>query len=382
MGKEDRGTTSRDRVLTAVARKEPDRVPIDLNGTIVTSLTLQAYENLRAHLGLPPDDQPVISNPHMRTVRVKSDLLELYRIDTRSLSIHAPDIDTQRYLPDGDYYDEFGHRWHFAGHYEQVREHPLKGKEIGALESTPWPDVDDPGRYRGLRGEAERLRTEGKAVIFDIPGLGPFEGACFLREHGDFCTDLYTDPVFAERLLDKVTDTMIAFWERILDQVGDLVDIVAQGDDVGMQTGPFMSVEMYRQFIKPRKRRLFDAIRAKTNAKIFYHSCGGVRPYIPDFIEEGIDILNPVQRSAGGMEIESLKNDFGRELCLWGGAIDVQSQLPFLTPAEIRDEVARSFDILKRNGGFVCFPSHNIQPDVSPDRIDAFFRAALESAAY
>lgn len=374
--------TSRERILTAINRKQPDRVPIDLNGTIVTSLTQNAYEGLREYLGLSADPDPEVSDAHMRTVRAQDDLLDIYGVDTRSMAMNPPDVDRNIYLENGDYYDAFGIRWRYSGFYEQVNEHPFKGKDMGALNTNTWPDVSDPGYYRGLRAQARGLRDTGKAVIFDIPGLGPFEGACFLREHGDFCVDLYADPLFAEALLDKVTDTMIAFWERILNEVGDLIDVVAQGDDVGMQTGPFMSVEMYRKFIKPRKKRLFDAIHAKTDAKIFYHSCGGVRPYIPDFIEEGIDILNPIQRSAAGMEIEGLKADFGREICLWGGAIDVQSQLPFLNPDEIQDEVARSFDILKKDGGFVCFPSHNIQPDVSPERIDAFFRAAMENAAY
>lgn len=374
--------TSRQRVMAAINHQEPDRVPVDLNGTIVTSLTRVAYENLRAHLGLAPDPAPEISHGPMDTVRAADDLLERYGADTRAVALRSPARSKERRMPDGTYYDEYGHRWKRASYYWDVIEHPLAGKSIGDLASALWPDEADEGRYAGLAEEAARLAAGDKAVVFDIPGLGPFEGACFLRGHGDFCADLYEDPRFAEALLDKVTDSCIRFWDEILSRVGPYVDVVAQGDDVGMQNAPFMSVDMYRRFVKPRKKRLFDFIKTKTRAKIFYHSCGSVYDYIPEFIDEGIDILNPIQRSAAKMDIAVLKRDFGSALCFWGGGIDVQSQLPYLTPSKIRDEVHRTIDILAPGGGFVFFPSHNIQPDVSPDRIDALFQAVGEAGGY
>ena len=149
-----------------------------------------------------------------------------------------------------------------------------------------------------------------------------------------------------------------------------------------MQTSSWMSVDMYVKFIKPRKKRIFDAIKKKSDAKIFYHSCGAVAPYIPHFIEEGIDILNPVQRSAAGMEISGLKNDFGDAVCFWGGGIDVQQELPFFSPSKIRDEIHRTLDIMMPGGGFVFFPSHNIQADVPPENIDAMYKAVKEYGSY
>jgi uroporphyrinogen decarboxylase len=139
---------------------------------------------------------------------------------------------------------------------------------------------------------------------------------------------------------------------------------------------------MYRKFVKPRHKRLFDFIHSKTDAKIFYHSCGSVYDLIPDFIEEGVDILNPVQRSAAKMDITRLKKEFGSEICFWGGGIDVQQQLPFLTPDEIEDEVKHTLDILGPGGGFVFFPSHNIQADVTPERIDRMYRTVLQCRDY
>jgi uroporphyrinogen decarboxylase len=189
--------------------------------------------------------------------------------------------------------------------------------------------------------------------------------------------DLYLDPKFAEALLDKMTETAIAFWDIFLSEVGDYVQVCANGDDVAMQSGPFVSPAMYRRFIKPCHKRIFDFIHSKTNAKVFYHSCGSVFDLIPDFIEEGVDALNPVQRSAAQMDIDRLKREYGKDICFWGGGIDIQRQLPVLTPAQIEEEVKRTIDVMAPGGGFVFFATHNIQPDVTPDRIDALFNAVL-----
>ena len=219
-------------------------------------------------------------------------------------------------------------------------------------------------------------------IVADIPGLGPFEGGCFLRGHANFCMDFYTNPSYAEAVMDKVTDSMIRFWGHILDEIGDYIQIAAQGDDVGMQQNTYISPEMYRKYVKPRKTRLFDFIKSKTDAKIFYHSCGSVYDLVPDFIEEGVDILNPVQRSAAKMDIRKLKSEFGKDISFWGGGIDVQQQLPFFSPDEIEEVVKETLDIMAPGGGFIFFPSHNIQADVSPDRIDRMYRTVLDNRKY
>ena len=374
---------SRERVLAAVNHREPDRVPVDMNGTIVTSLTRIAYERLRDYLGLPPDVEPEVSHFAMDTVRAQQDLLRHYAIDTRSIGMGAPSVFKGGMLPDGTQLDEFHIRWRKASYYWDVIEHPLADKTLAELPSAFWPDEHDAGRYQGLRERAKRLyETTDACLVLDIPGLGPFEGGCFLRGHGNFCTDLYTDPGYALAVMDKVTDSMILFWDHLLGEVGEYVQVVAQGDDVGMQSNPYISPDMYRKLVKPRKKRLFDFIHQRTKAKIFYHSCGSVFDLIPDFIEEGVDILNPIQRSAAKMDIGRLKREFGSELCFWGGGIDVQSQLPFLSPDAIEDVVKETIDILAPGGGFVFFPSHNIQPDVTPERIDRMYRAVLRHGVY
>ena len=374
---------SRERVVAALNHKEPDKLPIDLNGTLVTALTRIAYENLRQYLGLEPDNDPNISSREMDTVRSLEDVLNHYQIDTRCIHLKAGLLSTSREMPDGTYYDAFGIRWKKASFYYDAIERPLAGKTIKDLDTAPWPERYDAGKVAGLREEARALyENTDYCLVADIPGLGPFEGACFTRGHDQFCMDLYLDIPFAEALLDKITDTIIAFWDQFLDKVGDYVQVCAQGDDVGMQSSPFISPDMYRRFVKPRQKRLFDFIHSKTDAKIFYHSCGSVYDLIPDFIEIGVDILNPVQRSAAKMDIEVLKREFGKDIYFWGGGIDVQQQLPYLSLPEIEDVVKRTIDILGPGGGFVFFPSHNIQADITPERFDRVFQTVLKNRDY
>ena len=196
-----------------------------------------------------------------------------------------------------------------------------------------WPDPYDPGRLAGVREEARRLFEETDyLVVADIMCLGPFEGACFLRGYEQFCMDLYWNLDMAHAILDKVTETDIALWDLFLQNVDGYVQVVAQGDDLGTQRGTWIKPEMYRELIRPYHKRLYDFIHSKTQAKVFMHSCGSVFDLIPDLIEAGVQILNPIQRSAAKMDIATMKQEFGTELCFWGGGIDVQQVLPFATP--------------------------------------------------
>jgi uroporphyrinogen decarboxylase len=368
----------RERVCTALNHREPDRVPLDINGTTCTSLTKIAYENLREFLKLAVDENPQVSSRIMGSVRAKEDLLLHYGTDTRPVSLRPPRVSKLREMPDNSYYDDFNIRWRQASYYYDAVERPLAAATLTDLDGAAWPDPSDKGYVDGLRDEAKRLyETTPYCLVADIPANGPFEGCCLTRGYDQFCMDLYLDPKFAEALLDKMTETAIAFWDIFLSEVGDYVQVCANGDDVAMQSGPFVSPAMYRRFIKPCHKRIFDFIHSKTNAKVFYHSCGSVLDLIPDFIEEGVDALNPVQRSAAQMDIDRLKREYGKDICFWGGGIDIQRQLPVLTPAQIEEEVKRTIDVMAPGGGFVFFATHNIQPDVTPDRIDALFNAVL-----
>jgi uroporphyrinogen decarboxylase len=370
---------SRERALATINHKEPDRVPIDLGATIVTAPTRIAYQNLREYLGMEPDPRPRISHRQMDTVYPSEDFYRRFGVDFRPVTMKGPWAFEPREMPDDSFYDEFNLRWKKASYYYDVVERPLVDATIDDLDTAAWPDPYDPGRVEGLREEARDLyENTDYAIVADIMCLGPFEGACFLRGYENFCVDLYYDTEFAEALLDKITDTAIALWDHFLNSVGDYIHVAAQGDDVGMQHSTYISPEMYRKFVKPRQKRLFDFIHSKTDAKVFYHSCGSVYDVIPDFIEIGVDILNPIQRSAAKMDITVLKKEFGQDLCFWGGGIDVQQVLPFASPEEIEQDIKHTMEIMAPGGGYVFVPSHNVQADVSPERFHAAYESALK----
>jgi len=370
----------RERVLAALDHRETDRVPVDMGSTIVTTLTRHAYQPLLEHLGMPPDPKPSISHRQMDTVYPREDLLEHYDVDCRAVYLKGPWEFETKELPGDRFTDEYGLLWEKASFYYDVVGRPFAGLDRASdLATVQWPDPYDPGRLAGVREEARRLHEETDfLVVADIMCLGPFEGACFLRGYEQFCMDLYWDLEMAHAILDKVTETDIALWDLFLQNVDGFVQVVAQGDDLGTQRNPWIKPEMYRELIWPYHKRLYDFIHSKTRAKVFMHSCGSVFDLIPDLIEAGVEILNPIQRSAAKMDIAVMKREFGRELCFWGGGIDVQQVLPFVTHERIRDEVAYSIDTLGKDGGYVFCPAHNVQPDVSPDRIDVMYRAALE----
>ncbi len=370
----------RERVLAALDHRETDRVPLDMGSTIVTTLTRLAYQPLLEHLGLPPDETPNISHRQMDTVYPREDLLARYDIDCRAVYLKGPWEFETKELPGDRFSDEYGLVWEKASFYYDVVGRPFADLERASqLDTVQWPNPYDPGRLAGVREEARRLFEETDyLVVADIMCLGPFEGACFLRGYEQFCMDLYWNLDMAQAILEKVTETDIALWDLFLQNVGGYVQVVAQGDDLGTQRGTWIKPEMYRELIWPYHKRLYDFIHSKTQAKVFMHSCGSVFDLIPDLIEAGVQILNPIQRSAAKMDIATMKQEFGKELCFWGGGIDVQQVLPFATHERIRDEVAYSIDTLGKDGGYVFCPAHNIQPDVSPDRIDVMYRAALD----
>jgi uroporphyrinogen decarboxylase len=364
--------------MTALNHKEPDKVPVDLGSTIVTAPTRIAYENLREYLGMEPDPAPKTSHRQMDTVYPMEDFFQRYEVDFRPVYMKGPWAFEPREMPDDSFYDEFNLLWKKASYYYDVVERPLADATIHDLDTAVWPDPYDPGRVAGLNEEAKDLcENTDYAVVADIMCLGPFEGACFLRGYENFCVDLYWDTKFAEALLDKITDTAIELWDAFLNEVGDYIQVAAQGDDVGMQHSTYISPEMYRKFVKPRQKRLFDFIHSKTDAKVFYHSCGSVYDVVPDFIDIGVDILNPIQRSADKMDIATLKKEFGKDLCFWGGGIDIQQVLPFASLEELEEDVKRTMEIMAPGGGFVFVPSHNVQADVSPDRVHKVYETVL-----
>lgn len=388
----------RERVLAAVNHKEPDSVPIDFGGTICTTISATANRKLKKLLNISKAGE-IITHPLMDVVLPLEEILYLYQADCRTVRMKAPISGDEEDRtgkvgftaisladkPGGhELLDEYGTTWRKAHGYDYAPvSFPLQNASIADLKSYKnFPDPYNEGRIKGLRDEAKYLHENTDyAIVADIMCGGPFEQSLWLRGFKEFLIDLLTDQAFAEAILQKITEIDIGMWDAQLSQVGDYVDIVCQGDDLGMQTGLQISPELYRKFIKPCHKKLYSFIRSKTNAKIWMHSCGSIPEIIPDLIEAGVEIINPVQTGAKGMELKRLKKEFGTDITFWGGGIDVQI-LPFLKPDEIRERVKESLNIMAPGGGFVFAATHNILPETSGENTNAVFTAAKEFSKY
>ncbi|MHA1567636.1 MAG: uroporphyrinogen decarboxylase family protein [Alphaproteobacteria bacterium] len=368
--------THRERVLAALNHQPTDRVPIDFGGTYTTTIFFAAYERLKTLLGVEHE-----TNIYSKTRRLAipdETVLRRFDVDTRFLGLGAYEGD-QRELDADTYLDEWGTTWRKAddGHYLYI-DGPFFGRkkpDPEDLEKGKWPDPDNPGYYRGLAERAQKLRRETDyAIILNMP-IGVIHQGQFLRGFADWLKDLYKNRTFSERTMDMVADHWIRIAENALDLVDGNVDVVFFGDDLASQLAPLFNPVIYRELIKPRHARMIAAVKAKTDAKILYHSCGAVSQLIEDLIDIGVDALNPVQVTATGMEPGSLKKQFGDRITFWGG-INTQNVLPFGTAEEVRAEVRRVIDILGAGGGFVLNSVHNIQNDVSAENIVAMFDEA------
>jgi uroporphyrinogen decarboxylase len=321
------------------------------------------------------------------------DIMEQLRVDTRGLFPRTShNWRVYETLEDGGdnwvYHDEWGMTQHFPkrdGHWFSIVAHPLADAppEAASIDAHAWPDAADPARVTGLHEQALAYRAAGKCVMIKGLCAGIFEMSQRLRGVQNAMTDPLLYPDMADRLYGTIADLKIAFWEMALGQLGDVVDIVVENDDYGTQQSQLISFDQYCATIRPHLERVFTAIkRAAPNAYLFFHSCGNVRPYLPGFIEAGVDILNPVHTHATGMEPIALKKDFGDALTFWGGGVETQHILPHGTPEDIREDVKRNLDALAPNGGYVFNTVHNIQPEVPPQNIMAMWESLQEFGRY
>lgn len=379
-------TFSRDRVLTALRHEEPDRVPFDMGSTQVTGISRVAHARLRRHLQLPETEEEVCDAVQQLALP-EDDLVEKLGVDIRGLfplnshNVEIVHTDAGEYW---EYHDEWGIRHHIPkenGLYYSVVKSPLDDPDVtpGQIEAYDWPDTGDPQRIAGLRQRAEEYRRQGKAVVLKGVLAGIFEMTQRIRGMENALVDLLANEEVTCAMFDKMLELKLAFWEMALPQLRDVVDVVAEGDDYGTQTSQLMSPESFRSLMKPRLVQLCTRIRELApEAALFFHSCGSVRELIPDFIEAGIHILNPVHVTATGMEPTQLKRDFGSDLVFWGGGVDTQGILPSGTPQQVKDDVRRNVEALAPGGGYVFNTIHNIQPDVPPENIVAMVEALRE----
>lgn len=372
----------RDRLLRALNHKEPDRIPLDLGSHPNASIHLEAYENLKAYLGV--DSPTKIMHRWMQVAVVDEAVLKLFGIDTRGLPLGKRDKQLERELDETTYADQWGVvRVQPEGAlYYELSKSPLSG-EISPHDilSYPWPDPEDPGIIRNVRERAKRLRdATDYAIVLTLPAAFVHYSQ-FLRGFEDWYLDCALHPDLSELLYDSILEINIASARMILKEVGDLVDVVVTADDIGDQRGTIVSPAMYRRLIKPRHARYFDEIHRLTSARILFHTCGSVVDVLEDLIEIGVDALNPVQVSARGMDTRALKAKAGKKLAFWGG-IDTHDVLPRGTRSQVEGEVRRRIEELGRGGGYVLASVHNLQPGVPPENICKMFAAGRKLGVY
>lgn len=381
---------SRERLLTALNHQEPDRVPFDLGSNQVTGIHVTAYQNLRQALELPPLEIELCDSIQQLALP-DDDLIRRLGVDVRGLfplNSHNWQVAEKDAGDYWRYHDEWGithQRPKPDGLYYSIVQVPLGHSDVSIQDilNHPWPDLADPQRIAGLRELAEQYRAAGYAVLLKDAFAGIFEFAQRIIGMENCLIKMIEDEPLIGALFDKLLELKLGFWEMALPPLADVIDVISYADDYGTQKSQLISPAMFRAQIKPRLITLFDCFkRLAPQAKRFFHSDGNVRPLLPDFIEIGVDILNPVQFTATDMDLAELKRDFGRDFVFWGAGVDTQGLLPSGSPAAVKEQVRRNIEILAPGGGFVFNTIHNIQADVPPQNIIAMWEALQAYGMY
>lgn len=375
--------TSRERFILALNHQEPDRVPIDLGSIASTIRTVDAYDRLKNHMGLALDKR--IRHFADEHIIPDEEILQALHVDTVYLRMNVPKTWQRVRLDPHTIVDEWGVPWYKApgSFYTFPSSYPMKTAAMEEIKKFPWPDPNEPSRFEGLREKAKRLfeQTEYALVADGTTGVGVFDMSWHLRGMENIFLDMLTHPDFTESLFQHLTDYYVAVYRNYMQAVGDFIQLVIYYEDLSGQDGPLISPQLYKKFVKPCHRRIFKVIKDHTAAKICVHTCGSVYAFLDDYVELGVDVLNPVQISAWDMDPVRLKQKYGASLSFHGG-IDTQRFLPRATPEQVREEVRRMIGILGPGGGYLFTSCHSIQPDVSPENIVALFSAAWEHGKY
>lgn len=381
--------TSRDRVLYAINHEEPDRVPIVMGVSNATGIKMNTYQGIKTLLGIDAPDNYIYEWPELGTAEIDEATMQRLHSDVRGVrDVHPADIlkrnrERERHSPFIDSWGSGQREIEPGVWYPGV--HPLaEATTIEEIESYPgWPDMSDPSRIAHVRERAVQLAEDGEYAIMATPWLlFPFERAHAMQGMDVFLLNMALYPDFAKALLRKITELCKALMGPFLEELGDNVDIIKIGDDLGTQDSLLISPKMYREMLKPLHAEFIQFIKRRTKAKVFFHTDGDVFPLIEDFIEIGVDILNPVQTSAGKMsDLAELKRRYGSEIVFCGG-IDTHRILPHGSPAEVREEVRRVIKLLGPGGGFMVASVHTIMNDVPPVNVLAMVDAVEEFGNY
>ena len=393
---------SRERVMTTVRHEIPDRVPVDLGGMRSTGIMALPYARLKEYLGISEGDiyvfdimqqlalveEPILRRFGCDVVILDEDALgpwQDYTLPDGTPAKIPADFESE---PDGEgglYWIKDGIRVSHmpaSSFYFDSIYHPLaEAESVADLDRYEWPVMEDEVLER-LQREARRLYEETDYAILGSFGGALMEAGQGLRGWGQFMIDLAANRSFAEALLDRVLQNLLVNVERYLDAVGDYIQIIQVGGDLGTQNGPQIRPEWYYEIIQPRQKEWWSRIHALSDCALFLHSCGGIYELIPGIIDAGCDILNPVQTTAAGMDPVLLKREFGKQLTFWGGGCDTQHVLPFASPEEVYEHVCQQMEIFKPGGGFVFTQIHNIQAGTPPENIVAMYQAVHDHWNY
>jgi uroporphyrinogen decarboxylase len=376
---------SRERFLTALRHKSPDRIPLDLGVGKACSMHVGFYKELLKYFGLR--EEIVLALRDAQTVTASDTVLEKLECDVRCAWPFFADGAPVKEWEDAKYFyyiDRFGTELRMpkdGGLYYDMHKPPLEGADETRDAAYAWPDIPllNPD---GLE-RAKRYQAAGFPVIIEHHmGNGFLQNGPRLYGYTDWFAMLASEEERVNRNLNKLLELKIQYYDRLFDMYGGALDVVAESDDLGMQKAPFISVEMFRKYMKPRYKILFDHVKKKSNAKILFHADGAMSCFIPDLIDVGVDILNPLQISCEGMDPARIKKEYGKDLAFWGGGVDTQKILPFGTPALIKESVKRNIDVLRENGGFIFSQVHIVQQGVPVENFMAMWETFMENRNY
>lgn len=406
----------RERLRAALAHREPDRVPVDMGATPSSGISAVAYAKLIEHAGLAGTTD--VYDVVQQLAQPSDEFLDRFGIDVvdvgrafgredrdwyaitltdgrparypawfrpeaqgdGSFTARHPDGTAIARMPQGSaFYDQscFPYLDDYPADYRDL-DRAMDKVLWSHLVHSPWKHAGQPGFWDDLRRRTLALRASTDRALMIVVGCNLFEWGTFLRRIDNFLMDLLAEPEQVEKLLDALMERHLATLEKVCAAVGDIVDVLRFGDDLGTDGGLFMSPEIYRRLFKPRHAQLCAYVKQHSQMATFLHSCGSIRTIIPDLIEAGYDILNPVQTNARDMDPAQLKRDFGQDLTFWGGGADTRTVLNNGTPDAVRRHVIERLEIFSPGGGFVFNPVHNILPDVPPQNIVAMFDAVRD----
>lgn len=370
--------THRERLIAALSHEQPDTVPIDFGGTVNSSIVVEGYEQIKKYFRINAENR--IRQRMTRIVEIDEPILRALDIDTRAVFTGTPIVENEQEPGPRKYRDIWGIeriKPEHSFYYDQTS-FPLAGEiTIADIVNYPWPDPDDPGIVQGLKERVRWIRDNTDcAAILRVSS--PFiHTSQYLRGFEDWYCDIALNTKIIEALFDATLEVSMQMAKHILKEVGQEVDVITCGDDLGDQRRLQIRHDHYLKYIKPRHARYFRQIHDLSPAKFLFHSCGSVASIIDDLIEIGVDAVNPVQVAAEGMNPVEFKKTYRGRMAFWG-AIDTQHVLPYGSIDDVKEEVEARIEQMGEGGGYILAAVHNIQPDVPVKNILAMFQHARE----